>query len=88
MSIRHRKLSHDAALRERIQAGQLVTLLENCAFGLVDLSATRLKAAENLLKKVLPDIQQIQIDIDGDIEVRVLQVKAHPVPVSDKKRAA
>ena len=87
MAEKHRKLTNDASVREKIKMRQLVELLENHAFGLVNLEKTRLRAAEILLRKTLPDIQVIQVDIDGGVDIRVLQVASHPKPPA-KKRAS
>jgi hypothetical protein len=80
MAEKHRTLSTDAATRESIKTPELVELLSNHAFGLVDLTQTRLKAIEVLLKKSLPDIQMVSLAIDGGIKIEVLQVKTHAPP--------
>ena len=89
MSEKHRTLSRDAQTRENIKIPELVELLSNHAFGLVDLSQTKVKAIEVLLKKALPDIQMINVDVTGGVQIEVLQVKAHPpVKKAPAKRAA
>lgn len=53
------------ATRERIQVSQIVTALEKHALGKGKMSATRLKAAEILLKKTLPDLSSSKVDLDS-----------------------
>lgn len=57
MAARLRK-QHQDEVRTKIQASQLVNMLQNHALGKSEkeLSATRLKAAEILLRKSLPDL--------------------------------
>jgi hypothetical protein len=78
--IKHRLLSSDAELRENIKAAELVEVLQNHVFGMVTLNQSQTSAAKILLAKCLPDIQMIQMDVSGGIQIEVLQVKAHPPP--------
>jgi hypothetical protein len=65
MAARLRK-THQDDVRAKIQASQLINVLQNHALGkLKDLPATRLKAIEILLKKTLPDLSQIQAEHSG-----------------------
>ncbi|HWT40952.1 MAG TPA: hypothetical protein VN081_06865 [Dongiaceae bacterium] len=53
--------THQDDVRTKIQASQLINVLQNHALGKTEeLSASRLKAIEILLKKTLPDLSQIQ----------------------------
>lgn len=54
-------------VRERIQVGLLLKLLSDHASGkIADLSKTRLKAIEILLKKSLPDLSSVDATLKGD----------------------
>ena len=65
MAIR-KKLNHDDKTREKIQKSQIVNSLINHALGKTEMSATQVRAAEILLKKILPDLQSIALtDSDG-----------------------
>ena len=59
-------LRHQAMIRDKIQATQLIHRLEKCALGEVELSATQVRAIEVLLKKVVPDLSAVQVDGDGE----------------------
>jgi hypothetical protein len=60
MAARIRK-THQDDVRAKIQASQLINVLQNHALGLTEeLPASRLKAIEILLRKTLPDLSQIQ----------------------------
>lgn len=57
---------HQDDVRKKIQASQLINRLNDHVFGMVEMTATQLKAAEVLLKKSLPDLQSI--DVTGELE--------------------
>ena len=60
MAARIRK-THQDDVRAKIQASQLINVLQNHALGLTEeLPASRLKAIEILLRKTVPDLSQIQ----------------------------
>lgn len=54
---------HQDFVRDKIQASQLINVLQNHALGLTEqeLSPTRLKAIEILLKKSVPDLSQVAL---------------------------
>lgn len=61
MAARMRK-SHQDDVRAKIQASQLINVLQDHAFGKVsELAPTRLKAIEILLRKSVPDLSQTEI---------------------------
>ena len=69
---------HQDEIRAKIQASQLVNVLQNHALGLSeDLSPTRMKAIEILLRKSLSDLSSIQLSGDSDkpIEHKVTWAK-------------
>lgn len=59
---------HQDEIRAKIQATQLVNVLQNHALGTNDseLSASRLKAIEILLKKSVPDLSAVEHSGDSD----------------------
>ncbi|MES2323267.1 MAG: hypothetical protein V4633_13465 [Pseudomonadota bacterium] len=61
MAARLRK-THQDDVRTKIQASQLINVLQNHALGTteVELSPSRLKAIEILLRKSLPDLQSVE----------------------------
>ena len=75
MAERLRKRQQDE-IRTKIQASQLINVLQNHALGVEanDLSPTRMKAIEILLKKSLPDLSSTEItgDPDSPLEVKVV----------------
>lgn len=65
MAARLRK-THQEDVRAKIQASQLVNVLQDHALGITgELSASRLKAIEILLRKTVPDLSQVQAEITG-----------------------
>ena len=63
--------SHAAKTREKIQTTQLINVLTNHALEDSDLSATRIKAIEILLRKTLPDLKQVEVTGEDGGAVRV-----------------
>lgn len=82
MAARLRK-THQEDVRTKIQVSQLLNVLQNHALGeLKDLSATRLRAIEVLLKKTLPDLSQTELTgaNGGPIQVERVRLNMKPVP--------
>ena len=58
---------HQEDVRKKIQVSQLLNVLQNHALGETeDLSPTRMKAIEILLRKSMPDMASITISGDAD----------------------
>lgn len=74
---------HQDMVRAKIQASQLINVLQNHALNAEgeELSASRLKAIEILLRKSVPDLQSIQLTGDEDnplihkIELEIVKPK-------------
>jgi hypothetical protein len=64
---------HQDDVRKKIQASQLINVLQDHALsGEGDLSPTRMKAIEILLKKSLPDLSSIELTGDRDNPVQAV----------------
>ncbi len=48
-------------LRDKISASKIVDRLQRFVSGEVEMSASQVRAAETLLKKVLPDLKQVDV---------------------------
>jgi len=58
---------HSEEIRTKIQASQLINVLQDHALtGEGDMSPTRMKAIEILLRKSVPDLSAVTISGDGD----------------------
>ncbi len=74
MAERMRK-THQDDVRKKIQASQLINVLQNHALGNTEeLSSSRLKAIEILLRKSVPDLSAIQHTGDADNPVRTVSM--------------
>ena len=62
------KAYHQDEIRAKIQASQLVNVLQNHALGVNDdeITPTRMKAIEILLRKSMPDMASVTISGDSD----------------------
>ncbi len=60
--------------RAKIQASQLINRLQNHVDGNCEMSTSQLRAAEILLKKSLPDLQSVEVDVEGDVGLTVNMV--------------
>jgi hypothetical protein len=76
MAARLRK-THQDDVRTKIKVSQLINVLQNHALGdSEELSQTRMRAIEILLKKTLPDLSQIQgAGEDGEHVVQFKQIE-------------
>jgi len=65
MAARMRK-THQDDVRAKIQASQLINVLQNHALGIgAEVSPSRIKAIEVLLRKSMPDLQAMEMTGDG-----------------------
>lgn len=69
MAIR-KQLSHDNKTRERIKTSQLINRLQSNALGEIELTKDQIRSIEILLKKTLPDLQQVSHE--GSIDQNVI----------------
>jgi hypothetical protein len=81
MAARIRK-THQEDVRAKIQASQLINVLQNYALGATEgeLPMSRLKAIEILLRKSVPDLSQTSLEVsgkDGAPAVKINIVKAN-----------
>jgi hypothetical protein len=67
---------HQDEVRTKIQTSQLVNVLQNHALGIdeIEITPTRMKAIELLLKKSLPDLSSTEITGDSEqpISIKVI----------------
>jgi hypothetical protein len=69
MAARLNKL-HQEDIRKKIQASQLINVLQDHALNGGDLSMTRMKAIEILLRKSIADLSAITVSGDPDNPVK------------------
>jgi hypothetical protein len=83
MAARLRKF-HSDEIRAKIQASQLINVLQNHALnGEDEMPASRMKAIEILLRKSVPDLSAIQISGDEDNPIHhVGRIELVPMNVS------
>lgn len=61
---------HQDDVRRKIQASQLINVLQDHALtGEGEISPTRMKAIEILLRKSMPDLQAITLEHSGQISI-------------------
>jgi hypothetical protein len=65
MAARIKKIRHDENTRLKIQAAQLINRLTNHAEGKVEMTATQVRAIEILLRKILPDLSDVKMEVDA-----------------------
>lgn len=56
--------------KDKIKASLLVNRLMGCAMGEIELSQQQIKAAEILLKKVIPDINKMDMNVNETLTLR------------------
>jgi hypothetical protein len=55
--------THSKLVRERIQTSQLINRLQDNAIGEETMTAGQIRSAEILLRKSVPDLQAIEMDL-------------------------
>jgi len=65
MAARIKKIRHDENTRLKIQAAQLINRLTSHANGEVEMTATQVRAIEILLRKILPDLSDVKMEVDA-----------------------
>lgn len=65
MAARTRKIRHDENTRLKIKAAALINLLTDHAMGKIDLTPTRVRSIEVLLRKILPDLSDVKMEVDS-----------------------
>jgi hypothetical protein len=67
------RAKHQDEIRTKIQTSQLINVLQNHALGqdTTEMTATRMKAIELLLKKCLPDLSSTEITGDPESPLTV-----------------
>lgn len=64
MAARSRKIQHDDQTRAKIQGSQLINFLQRHILEGTEVKKTQITAALGLLRKVLPDLQSIEGDMN------------------------
>lgn len=77
MAARTQKIRHDENTRKKIQASQLIKVLTEHVLGEREMSSTQVTAALGLMKKILPDLSNI--DIDATVDQTIKDVTADPL---------
>jgi len=63
------RAKHQDEIREKIRASQIINRLQDHVDGTVELSSTQVRSAEILLKKSVPDISTVAVDVDGELNI-------------------
>ncbi len=56
--------------RDAIQTSMIIKRLSNHVDGKVEMTSTQVAAALGLLKKAIPDLKSVEMDIDADVTIR------------------
>ena len=68
---------------ERIQATKIMKRVSDCAMGKDEMTATELQAAKICMAKVLPDLKAVDMNIEGDLLVKVNKIERSIVKADD-----
>ena len=65
---------HQDDIRKKIQASQLINVLQDHALtGIGEITPTRMKAIEILLRKSIPDLSSVEISGDAENPLNMIQ---------------
>jgi len=73
----------DQRVREKIQASMLIRALHDCVEGRNKMTSVQVRAAEVLLKKVVPDLAAVEYS--GETTMKY-QISSEPMTVEEWKR--
>ena len=76
MAARTRKIRHDDDTRMKIKAAQLINRLTGHAMGEIEMSPSQVRAIEVLLRKILPDLSDVKMDVNAQPITFNLSTKA------------
>lgn len=71
MAARTVKIRHDEQTRAKIKAACIIHRLHQHVMGEVELQPAQVSSAKILLSKVLPDLQNIDQNIKGDVNLNI-----------------
>jgi hypothetical protein len=60
MAARTRRVTMNDKWREKLQVSAIFNRLNGCAMGTVEMTSAQLKAAELILRKVVPDLSRVE----------------------------
>lgn len=84
MAARTTKIKHDEQTRAKIQAGNLITYLQQYVYGKRKMAPGQVTAALGLLRKVVPDLTSAQ----HKVEQTITYVHRTPAPVENTEEWA
>ena len=75
MPARTRRIANDTNTRAKIQTTQIAKRLTQHILGELEMTATQVTAALGLLRKTLPDLQAIELDLSPETVQRVINAQ-------------
>lgn len=66
-------------VRQRIKISNLLTRLDKCAQGKIRITSDSLKSIELLLAKALPNLNAVDVNIDGSATINVISDKPRTI---------
>lgn len=84
MAARKNRGTIDAPMQDdwknKIKASAILNRLNQCVEGTLELSSNQLKAADIILKKIVPDLARTEIDADikGNLTVEIVRFESPP----------
>ena len=79
MTVRTLNTRHSDTVRLKIQASQLINVLQDHALGLTEeLSSSRMKAIEILLRKSIPDLSAVELSGDNENPITMKVITGVP----------
>ena len=58
---------------ERIQATQIINRVNDCALGIIEMTAIELTAAKMCMAKVVPDLKQTEMKVEAHVMVEEIK---------------
>ena len=82
MAARTRRTSLNDSWKEKIKMTQIINRIQDCAMGDIEMTPVQMKAAEILLKKMIPDLKAIDLNATHEAvdKAEMLKMLAESLP--------
>ena len=71
-----RETFHSEHTRKRIKTGLLVKRMQEHALGIIEMTPSQITAAQTLLRKTVPDLSAVDMNVKGSLEANLIDFVA------------
>ena len=75
MAARTRRVELNEKWKDGLRVSELMNRLQHCAKGEIEMTPTQIKAAEIILKKLVPDMKAIDQTVSGGLDLQFTEIQ-------------